>query len=47
MVLPAAGGDQLPPPIPVVGKLIVKGKFDFTSVSLAGVGGFVGGVTYV
>ena len=26
-------GQTLPPPIPVIGKLIVKGKFDFSSVS--------------
>ena len=25
--------DTMPPPIPVVGTLIVKGKFDFNSVS--------------
>ena len=27
-------GPTIPPPVPVVGKLTVKGKFDFTSVSL-------------
>ena len=27
------GGTTIPPPVPVVGKLTVKGKFDFTSVS--------------
>ena len=27
-------GQAIPPPVPVVGKLTVKGKFDFTSVSI-------------
>ena len=37
---PRAGvdGASLPPPITVVGKLIVKGKFDFKSVSGKGRG---------
>ena len=29
-------GPAIPPPVPVVGKLTVKGKFDFTSVSPCG-----------
>lgn len=30
---PDSGGAALPPPVPVVGKLVVKGKFEFKSVS--------------
>jgi hypothetical protein len=33
---PDRGNQALPPPIPVVGKLTVKGKFDFKSVSFTG-----------
>ena len=29
------GSEAIPPPVPVIGKLTVKGKFDFTSVSSA------------
>ena len=33
----AATGPALPPPVPVVGTLIVRGKFEFRSVSEIGV----------